>query len=58
MAEEKKASEDAGMVKYGVQPDTLTKEATVGVEEEARDCVICGRREGDCDHTRAPVKKD
>lgn len=50
---EKKAS-DEGMVKYGVQPDTLTKEATVGVEEETK-CVICGEPEGKCEHTR--VKK-
>ena len=59
MAEEK-TSDDPGMTKYGVQPDTLTKEATQGVEdeEEVRKCVICNRRVGDCDHTRAPVKKD
>lgn len=52
--EEKEAG---GMVKYGVPPETLTREGTQGVEdeEEVRECVICGRPEGQCDHTR--VKK-
>ena len=38
MGEEKKASsDDSGMVKYGVQPDTLTKEATIGVEDKGEE---------------------
>lgn len=50
-----------GMTKYGVSPDTLTKEATCDVVEEGdRDkkpekkvCPVCGRPDG-CEHVKKP----